>query len=473
MKILIPENTLLWSTKGVCFPKDLTYGTEIFTIDPNNKFVLSPIMEDLEEPEPMKVITLLTKNNISTVIPTYKIQTNEKFIDLNKVNVGDKLSFVDSKHLEKFKEYQDDHTLEFLEKSPFSVMGVSYLGSCGLKESKEAVYFQRSDEESMRVFAKEIQESMTPEFGGDVWVTKGVVSQSKWGRKDVSFLVLYRSEKFYKFRKSIKLIEDKILNSIYLNGINIFFGFLRSLLNGGFAYHLNSFVRGVSENKYVILYLPWKSKTRKLLQNSCNLWNTYQLSICESKSQMNIDETKIEKKIQPIFEQTILEIKEHLIDCYEIEIQIGNKIICDNIVLKPFELTEDEISELQKFEETPDFDLEKIRKKITLSIISNTNTLKTINQIKQLEKAFHLHIVGIIKNKGTIMPSVTRYGKTYSTNAILSDESGEIKLKIWGDIVNEIKNGDVLELVGAYIKNGILRNSNDGYEKIYKIKDEG
>ena len=467
MKVLIPENCILWTTKGLCFPKDLTYGTEVYTIDPENKLVITPITE-VEEPEQMKVQTIFTQNNISTLIPHYKIQTDKELIQIKEVQKEQSIEFVDVSYLTEFKEFQNDHAVKFAEKSPFSAMGASYLAACGIKESKNAVYFQFPDEESMRNYAKNLQDTIQSELGGDVSATKGVVNQSKFGKKDVSYLVLYRSEKFYKFRKSIKLTEDKILNSIYQNGLNIYFGFLRSLFSEGFTYHLNSFNRGTDE-KYVILNLLWKSKIRKLLQNSCHLWNTYQLSTYQSKSQMNINEVKIGKKIERFSEQPILEIKEHLMDCYEIEIPIGNKIIIDNLVVKPFELTEEEIEELKKFEEESDLDLEKIRKKITALISSDTNILKIISQIQSTPKEFNLHVVGIIKNKGKVNSTTTRYGKTVSVNAILSDESGEIKMKLWGEIAEEIKDGDALELFQGYTKNGILYNSKDGWEKTHKI----
>jgi hypothetical protein len=470
MKILIPENCVLWTNKGMCFPKDLTYGTEIFTIDPENKLVTTPVTDDLEEPEPMKVHTILTKNNICTMIPNYKIQINKKLIDVAKIKKEESIGFVDITYVTEYKEFQNEHTSEYLDKSPFSVTGASYLGSCGIKDSREAAYFQMPDEESMQKFAKDLQEKLVSELGGSVSATKGVTSQSKWGDKDASYLVLYRSDKFYKYRKSIKLTEDKILNSIYLNGINIYFGFLRSLFTTGFTYHLNSFMRGISDNKYPILNLPWRSKVRKLLQNSCHLWDVFQLSTYETKTQMNVDEVKIEKKENIFSKSNVLEIKEHLMECYEIEIPLGNKIIADNIILKPFELTEDEINELGTFEEQVDFDLEKIRKKITMAITSDTNNLKMINTLK-IKKDFGLHVLGIIKNKGKVMESSTRYGKTVSTTAILSDETGEIKIKIWGEISDEIENGDALELIRAYTKNGILINSKDGYEKIYKMED--
>ena len=130
MKILIPENCVLWTNKGMCFPKDLTYGTEIFTIDPENKLVTTPVTDDLEEPEPMKVHTILTKNNICTMIPNYKIQINKKLIDVAKIKKEESIGFVDITYVTEYKEFQNEHTSEYLDKSPFSVTGASYLGSC-------------------------------------------------------------------------------------------------------------------------------------------------------------------------------------------------------------------------------------------------------------------------------------------------------------------------------------------------------
>ena len=468
MKVLIPENCVLWTTKGLCFPKDLIYGTELFTIDPENRLAIVPIIEEMEEPESMKVQTIFTENNLSTTIPHYKIRSGNNLIQIKEIKKEQSIEFVDSAYLAEYKEYQDNHVAEFAEKSPFSVMGATYLAACGIKDSRNAAYFQFPDEESMRNYAKGIQENIQSELGGDVSATKGVVNQSKFGKKDVSYLVLYRSEKFLKFRKSINLVEDKILNSVYQNGLGIYFGFLRSLLSKGFSYHLNYFQRGTDE-KYVLLNLPWKNKVRKLLQNSCHLWNVYQLSTYKNKSQMNINEVRIRKKSESFSEEPILEIKEHLMDCYEVEIPIGNKIIVDNLVVKPFELTREEIEELKNFEEESNSDLEKIRKKITALISNDTHILKTIGQIQSKPKEFNLHIVGIIKNKGKVSSANTRYGKTVSVNAILSDDSGEIKMKLWGDIADEIREGDALELFNGYTKNGILYNSKEGWEKTHKM----
>ena len=53
----------------------------------------------------------------------------------------------------------------------------------------------------------------------------------------------------------------------------------------------------------------------------------------------------------------------------------------------------------------------------------------------------------------------------------LVDDTGEIKLRLWGKIANTIENGDLLELTDAYSKNGILNNSQGGKEEIHD-KDE-
>ena len=470
MKILIPENCVLWTTKGLCFPKDLIYGTEIFTIDPQNKLAITPIM-DVEEPELMKVQTIFTENNISTTIPHYKIQLGKESIQIKDIKKEQTVEFVDAKYLVEYKEYQDNHAVELIEKSPFSTIVASYLASSEIKKGREQVFFTFQDEKEAQKFNNQIQEQLISEIGGSTGFK--LAAKDGYGRHYAKFLIIYYSEKFYKFRKSINLMDDKILNSIYQNGIGVYFGFLRSLLGKGFTNQLNYFQRGGDE-KNIVLNLPWKNFVRKLLQNSCYLWNTYQLSSYKTKSQMNINEVKIKRKTQSFSEEPILEIKDHLMNCYEIEIPIGNKIITDNLIIKPFELTEEEIEELKKFEEKTDLELEEIRKNITALISNEKYILKTIGQFQSTSKEFNLHVVGIIKSKGKVSSTTTKYGETISVNAILFDESGEIKMKLWGEIADEIKEGNVLELFNARTQNGILYNTRkEGWEKIHKLGERG
>ena len=69
--MLIPENTLLWTTRGFCFGKDVTYGTEIFVINSNNELKPHPVIDDLEEPETYTVGSLIFENQVSTILPNY------------------------------------------------------------------------------------------------------------------------------------------------------------------------------------------------------------------------------------------------------------------------------------------------------------------------------------------------------------------------------------------------------------------
>ena len=468
MRVLIPENTILWTANGICFGKDIAYGTEIFTIDSDNNLVTSPIIE-LNEPEEMKVHTIITKNNTCTAIPNYKIQLDERFVPIKEITNKNNLMFADSKHVKKFKDFHDENAVEFSDKSPFSAIGASYLGASGIK-SNEAAYFTAPSEHAMHEFAKKLQSDLGSEFGNDISCKHGIGGGYKIENKKVNYTVLFRSEKFCKIRSKINLSEDKIHNSIYTNGLNIFFGFLRSILGTGFAYHLNNFKRGKIDDRYTIVNIPWKSKVRKLLQNTCFLWGTCRLSMYTSAAHMNLDELKIEKYRAGVCKQPILEIKEHLASCYEIEIPLGHKIIMDNIVIKPFELTDEETVELQEFEES-EVDVAALRKNITKSITSYASIPKKINEIVQLDKAFKIHMIGTIKSKGRIAKTNTKYGKTVAAYAIMSDETGEIKIRLWSETAKNVKEGDILEIVGGYIKNGILQCSKNGYEKIHRTPD--
>ena len=463
MKVLVPENCTVWTNQGICFPKDLDYGIEIFTIGSDNKLIPHLITHDLEEAEPMEVKTIITNNTTCTVIPNYKIQQDGKTVPMGQLSTGKNVSLVNLETIQEFKEFHDMRSMKFLESTPLSSLGAFYLGLSGLKEGKEATYFEKPDEKSMYDFAKNVQNTLVPEFGGDVSVTTSRVN-TRFTRKKVSFLVLYRSKKFYELRRFVNLADDKMPNLIYMNGLNIYFGFLRALLTEGFLYYFDSHVRGAGNGRHVVISIPWKNKIRKLLQNSCILWNVYTLSIEANKQQKNIDEVKIQKSQKYEPKQPILEVKTHMVNCYELEIPLGSKLIMDSLVIKPFELDEEELQDLKSFKDRPEFHLQELREKLHREGLP---IFQTISQIKKSDNPYGLHVIGIVKNKGDAVATTTRYGKTLSMNAILCDETEEITMRIWGDITLKISEGDILELTRAWTKQGILHNSSKGYEKIH------
>ncbi len=45
----------------------------------------------------------------------------------------------------------------------------------------------------------------------------------------------------------------------------------------------------------------------------------------------------------------------------------------------------------------------------------------------------------------------TRYGKKKVASAVIEDDSGEIKLTLWEDQINDVKVGDNISITGAYV----------------------
>ena len=62
----------------------------------------------------------------------------------------------------------------------------------------------------------------------------------------------------------------------------------------------------------------------------------------------------------------------------------------------------------------------------------------------------------------------TRYGKTRVAEAIIEDDSGNIKLVLWGDEIDGIKLGDKIKIENGFVKewNGEMQLSAGKYGKI-------
>ena len=469
MKILIPENTLLLTSQGFCFPKDISYGTEIFILNVNQKLSLHQIIEDLEEPEEYLVHTLIFENQTSTIIPNYKIINDEKLIDVKTIHEDDDLDVMESKYIQEFLNYQNEKIVDFSEKSPLSAIVAKYLALCDIDERKEKAVFEKPDNESASQFNIKLQNELK-ELGGEVTRLTGL--KGAFSKITDVQKIYFSSNVFYNFRKQFDLKNDKIPSFIYSNGYGIFSVFLRVLLNSGFTEHLIYFIRNGPNGNYPILNLPWNSKIRKLLQNTLIFENKFKLSTYKSEKHRNLNEVRVNFSGVQEKNQNILEIKQHKMKCYEIEIPLGAKIIMDNLIVKPIEIKENEKEELKTFDETPEIDFDSIRKTIMSKMASYGSPLKTIRDIQRMDKPFKIHTVGKFDNKGIIKTSSTRYGDTTSITGILYDETGEIKLKLWGDISKKIQNGDILEIIQGYAKNGILNNKQGGKEIIHEFNSK-
>ena len=467
MNVLIPENTLLWTTKGFCFPKDVVYGTEIFIIDSNNAVKQHPIIDDLEEPEEYLVYSLIFKNQVSTILPNYKIKNNEKLIEVKSIKENDEVNLFDNTIVEQFVNYQNEHIAESSEASPITAVIAKYLALCKLSAQEDNVEFKKIDEDSASEFNVKIQKDLR-ELGG-VATRRLSLRFSKNFKKNEGYKIFYESKKLYNFRKQMDLKKDKIPNFIYSNGYSIFSIFLREIFNAGFVEHLIFFIRQSGKNNHVILNLPWNSKIRKLLQNTLMFENKYQLYLYENTTHRNLNEVRLDTAGISEVEQKILEIKQHKTKCYEIDIPMGTKMIMDNLIVKPYQISDDEKEELENFEEITDHDFETLRKKIMSEITKFISPFSTIGDINNMAKPFKIHVIGKFDRKGIVKISSTKYGDASKVTGILYDDTGEIKIQLWGEIAEKINDGDYLELDEAYAKNGILNNKRGSYEKIHEI----
>ena len=141
------------------------------------------------------------------------------------------------------------------------------------------------------------------------------------------------------------------------------------------------------------------------------------------------------------------------------------------MIIKPFEISDTEKDELTSSEDDViDSDFAQLRKKIT-SEGGSVTPFRTIVEIKQMNKPFHIHVLGKFDRKGTPRSTRTRYGDTHVVTGFLVDDTGETKIRLWGKLANTIEDNSILELTDAYSKNGILNNSQGGKEEIHD-KDE-
>ncbi|RLG21852.1 DNA-binding protein [Candidatus Micrarchaeota archaeon] len=64
-----------------------------------------------------------------------------------------------------------------------------------------------------------------------------------------------------------------------------------------------------------------------------------------------------------------------------------------------------------------------------------------------------------VKEKGETKQITTKYGPNRVSNAVIEDDSGSVKLTLWGKQVDQVEEGDKISIKGAYTKewNGELQ----------------
>ena len=74
--------------------------------------------------------------------------------------------------------------------------------------------------------------------------------------------------------------------------------------------------------------------------------------------------------------------------------------------------------------------------------------MTTCEEAKQMRSG--INVQGKIEDKGEVRTVNTKFGETKVCDAYLADDSGRIKLTLWAEDTEKVKNGDTVSLEGGY-----------------------
>ena len=74
--------------------------------------------------------------------------------------------------------------------------------------------------------------------------------------------------------------------------------------------------------------------------------------------------------------------------------------------------------------------------------------MTTCEEAKQMRSG--INVQGKIERKGEVRTVTTKFGETKVCDAYLADDSGSIKLTLWAEDTEKVKDGDMVSLEGGY-----------------------
>ena len=74
--------------------------------------------------------------------------------------------------------------------------------------------------------------------------------------------------------------------------------------------------------------------------------------------------------------------------------------------------------------------------------------MTTCEEAKQMRSG--ISVKGTIVDKGEVREVTTKFGQTKVCDAYLEDESGRIKLTLWAEDIEKVKDGDMVSIEGGY-----------------------
>ena len=74
--------------------------------------------------------------------------------------------------------------------------------------------------------------------------------------------------------------------------------------------------------------------------------------------------------------------------------------------------------------------------------------MTTCEEAKQMRSG--INVQAKVVDKGEVRTVNTKFGETKVCDAYLTDDSGRIKLTLWAEDTEKVKNGDTVSLEGGY-----------------------
>jgi hypothetical protein len=470
MRILIPEKSFLWTPKGLVLPKNLTDGSELFVINLNNK--LEPIYITNEpEVETMKVTTVITNVSTFTVPQEFNLIYDNEKISVTDLKIGDQINHVENDKIKTFQKYFVENS-EQLENCTLNVMKARALAKTLFEPSKEFPFLVPKDREDIEE-ARKIKDDLYEDFDDDDVVLRFTREHEKYkyGGKSNPYpcKIFIKEKNFVRIRSGIDHSMDKIPADIYSSGLNALLHFHKIALDDGVPKFFDYEVRN-KQNPYLILKLPWDSIFRKLFQNTCLFEKKIQLRLYESREQRSNNEVKLETASSNgvLTHQKVLDIKHQKLQCYEIEIPMGSKLVIDNYMFEPVSID----VENRNVPEIEEINFEKIRNSIESKITDESQprpiTIKTVNSIKPYMK---FGVIGKIIDTTSPQERKTRFSTNLTFfKGVIEDDTFEIKFRVWTskELPSDMDyKGKLLFIPFGFIKNGIIGNTKNSEIYIY------
>lgn len=94
----------------------------------------------------------------------------------------------------------------------------------------------------------------------------------------------------------------------------------------------------------------------------------------------------------------------------------------------------------------------------------------TVTEVKNIRS--DINVTGTLKDKGEPRTVNTKYGETKVCDFELTDDTGAVKLSLWGEEIDAFNNGDKVSIQGGYtttFKNTVQLNVPKKNGKISKI----